>query len=289
MKHHPTLPTKRQPLRKNVVKRLFANIPGRKKHRVAATANPADFETELPGRKIGNALVVIVAVHVAAAGLVFFHHWRLEGRGGDAVAKSAADSTFPAAPLYSPGNTSSVPKVGPGDQSRMASTGETYASIAAKLGVEESDLRLANENKPIQSGLVMRIPAKRIVAKEPAEVAEIRANEPSPDRGNVEIPRAVVANEQPQLIRPSSQKVTEHMTAEKTADRTAASLPKPAEKPAVSAPKPAAAGRSYTVQSGDNLWRIANKFKVDQAQLMKANGISDAKKLKIGMSLVIPN
>lgn len=278
MKHHPTLPTRRQPIHKSVFKTLFANIPGRKQ-RVAATANPADFETELPGRKIGNALAVIVAVHVAAAGLVFFHHWRLEGRGGDAAVKPGSAAIFPSETLYSSGNTSSVPHVGPGEQGRMASTGETYASIAAKLGVEESDLRAANSFTPIRSGLVMKIPPKKIVAMESPEVAELRANVPPNDRGIVEIPRATPVEGAPQLIRPSSQKVTEHsVSAPKAVDRTVSN-----------GPKPAAGSRSYTVKSGDNFWRIANKYKVDQDALMKANGITDAKKLKIGMSLVIPN
>jgi LysM repeat protein len=287
MKHHPTFPTKRQPLRNSVMKRLFANIPGRKQ-RVAATANPADFETELPSRKIGNALAVIVAVHVAAAGLVFFHHWRLEGKGGDAEVKPSA-AILPSTTLHSPGNTSPVPRLAIGDQGHMVSAGETYTLIAEKLGVEESDLRVANNNDPIQSGLVLKIPPKKIVAMDPPEVAELRANAPTYDRGIVEIPRALPVMEQPQLIRPSSQKVTEHSAVPRTAERTVVALPKPAEKLAISTPKPAASGRSYTVQSGDNFWRIASKYKVDPSQLMKSNGISDAKKLKIGMNLVIPN
>lgn len=276
MKHHPTLPTKRQPVRKGVLKTLFANIPGRRQ-RVAATANPADFETELPGRKIGNALAVIVAVHVAVAGLVFFHHWRLEGRGGDAVAKPAP--ILSTATLHAPGNNSPVPRLPAGDHGRMVSAGETYASIAAKLGVDEGDLRVANNNEPIQSGLVLRIPPKKIVAVESREVAELRANVPSNDRGIVEVPRSTTVEGAPQLIRPSSQKVTEH----------AASVSKPADRGATPLPRPAAGTRSHTVQAGDNFWRIANKYKVDQDALMKANGITDAKKLKIGMNLVIPN
>lgn len=289
MKHHPTLPTKRQPVRKSALKRLFANLPGKKKHRAATTANPADFETEIPGRKIGNALAVIVAVHVAAAGLVFFHHWRLEGRGGDAVSKPN-QSAMPET-LFSTGNTSSVPVLGATEPRHMASTGETYASIAEKLGVEEGDLREANNGRPLQSGLLLKIPPKRIVAVESPKALAIKANEPPADRGNVEIPRAIPVAEQPQLVRPSARKVTEYSAAQsqKPMSRSEANLPKPSARPAVSTPKPAAGSRSYSVQAGDSLWGISNKFKVDQAELMKANGITDAKKLKIGMNLVIPN
>ncbi len=290
MKHHPTLPTKRQPVRKSVLRRLFANIPGKKKHRAATTANPADFETELPGRKIGNALAVIVAVHVAAAGLVFFHHWRLEGRGGDAASKTGIEPMLPVS-LYDPGNTSPAPQRAQGEPGHMVTSGETYSSIAEKLGVLESDLREVNDKRPLQSGLVLKLPPNKIVAKESPEVTQRRANEPPADRGNVEIPRATPVDEQPQLVRPSARKLAEHSTAQsqKPVSRTDATLPKSSAKPAVSTPKAAAGSRSYTVQEGDNLWRISSKFKVDQNQLMKANGITDAKKLKIGMNLVIPN
>jgi len=60
------------------------------------------------------------------------------------------------------------------------------------------------------------------------------------------------------------------------------------EKPVESAPKTDST-RSYTVQKGDNMWKIAKRLKIDQGKLMKANGIDDARKLQIGMTLVVPN
>jgi len=48
------------------------------------------------------------------------------------------------------------------------------------------------------------------------------------------------------------------------------------------------AGKFYVVQSGDSPARIAKKFKVSYADLLKANNIEDPKKLQIGQKLVIP-
>jgi LysM repeat protein len=42
------------------------------------------------------------------------------------------------------------------------------------------------------------------------------------------------------------------------------------------------------VKSGDNLTRIASRHSVKQDAIMKANGITDPGKIRIGMSLVIP-
>jgi LysM repeat protein len=46
--------------------------------------------------------------------------------------------------------------------------------------------------------------------------------------------------------------------------------------------------KTYLVKSGDNLTRIASRHSVKQAAIMKANGITDPGKIRIGMSLVIP-
>jgi LysM repeat protein len=42
------------------------------------------------------------------------------------------------------------------------------------------------------------------------------------------------------------------------------------------------------VKPGDSIFAIAGRYKVSQDALMKLNGISDPKKLRIGMKLVIP-
>jgi len=52
--------------------------------------------------------------------------------------------------------------------------------------------------------------------------------------------------------------------------------------------EPSEASKVYVVQGGDNPAKIAKKFKVSYADLVKANSIDDPKKLKIGQKLVIP-
>lgn len=300
-KHHPTLPTKREPVRKGVMKRLHA-ITKNRKQRVAAVPMAGDFDNELPGRKIGMALAVIVGVHVVAAGLVFFHHWRYEGRGGDAASTGSAST--PA--LLSPGKSAAGPQI-PTDGRHTVVGNDNYENIAAKHQVSVDDLRHANADKPIRTGLMLDIPAKKIQAIEPPEIAEVRANQPDANRGIVEIPKATVVPEAPRLIKPKAsresadsfraverhEKTTEApRTASRETKESTKTIPKatPVTKPATTPkPKVASASKSYTVREGDNLWRISSRLKVDQAKLMKANGITDVKKLKPGMTLSIPN
>ena len=44
----------------------------------------------------------------------------------------------------------------------------------------------------------------------------------------------------------------------------------------------------YAVVKGDNPYKIAKKFKITPDELMKANGITDPKKIQIGQKLKIP-
>jgi LysM repeat protein len=52
--------------------------------------------------------------------------------------------------------------------------------------------------------------------------------------------------------------------------------------------RPAASGREHIVKSGENLWTIAQHYKVDYKKLMKVNSITNAKSLQVGARLRIP-
>lgn len=278
MKPH-TLPVKRRPVPKGIFKRLSA-VTGNRKQRVAASA-ASDMEVEDGSSKISRALTIIFLIHIVAIALIFVHQKFLDGRAtpaGSTVSKTAPANSAAAATVASQPQPAAppaeqrrldLPRLASGEKPYIVRAGDNYGRIASAEGVDEKDLRLINQHVDITPGLILRIPPKRIVAMDPPEVAAIRQQAPSDrDRGLVE---AVDVSNAPraQLVRPNI--------------RSGSATPVGS-----SANTPVASGKGYVVQNGDSIWRIANRFKVSQAALMKANGISDAKKMKVGMNLVIP-
>lgn len=262
MKPH-TLPVKRRPVAKGMFKRLSA-VTGNRKQRVAATATP-DMDVEDSGSKISRALTIIFLIHIVAIGLIFVHQRFLDGRTSDEPKAAQASGGNAATAMPAP-RRAGLPQLSSGDVGYMPKPGDNYAKIAAAAGVDEGELRMINENVEIRPSIVLRIPPKRIVAQDPPEVVAIRQQQtrPESDSGLVEaLPVDVRNAPRAQLVRPALDPVS-------------------------TAPAPVTSGKNYVVQSGDSVWRIANRFGVKQEELMKANGITDARKMKTGMSLVIP-
>jgi LysM repeat protein len=259
MKPH-TLPVKRRNVKNGIFKRLRA-VTANRKQRVAAAAS-AEMEAEDSGSKISRALTIIFLIHIVAIGLIFVHQKFLDDRMPD-VAKTAKPAK-PDAVVASVTSQTNRPRIAAGAKSIVVRQGDNYARIAAANEVDEADLRLINEHADIVPGILLNIPPKRIIAVESEEVTAIRNQTPVDiDRGLVEaVPVDVSSAPRAQLVKPNINR---------------------------GATPVATSGKSYVVQSGDSVWRIANRFKVNQDALMKANGISDAKKMKVGMSLVIPH
>lgn len=266
---HQTLPVKRKPVQKGVFRRLSAVTNRNRKQRVAATATAPLPEAEMDegGSKVSRALTIIFLIHIVAIGLIFIHQKFLDGRPSETA---DAAKTAEAAPVVEkPKET--LPRLTGGEKIHVVRAGDNYSRIAAAEGVDEGDLRLINQHVDIRPGLLLKIPPQRIVAEESAEITEIRRQTPSDtDRGlveNVDVSQAPKA----QLVRPN-------VNHTENAPRPAADV----------IPSATVGGKSYVVQPGDSVWRIANRFKVNQDALMRANGISDARKMKTGMKLVIP-
>ena len=258
-----TLPVKRRPVPNGIFKRLRA-VTGNRKQRVAAAAAP-EMESEDSSSKISRALTIIFLIHIVAIGLIFVHIKYLAGRPQDdsKSAKTAKQEVVLEVASVKP--RADLPRLAPGENRYIVAQGDNYARAAAALEVNEGDLRLINKDTDIYTGLLLKVPPKRAVTAEVPELTEkrlpISANNSSGLVDAVDVSAAPRAK----LVRPNS--------PSSAATKTTSVV---------------ASGKSYLVKSGDSVWRIANKFKVTQDALMKANGISDARKIKVGMSLVIP-
>lgn len=255
------IPTRRKPVRKNFYARLF-NKP--KRQRAAAAAASPD-EIDESGSNISRSLTIIFAIHILAIGMIFIHKQYLSDRTPApeaAVAKATSETATPTTPV----RNNDLPKLSDGDTPYMVRQGDNYSIIAAKFSVDESELRNMNRGADIRAGAVLRIPqSKRIVAEDPPEVAALR-NQSRPSDSElglveilppVEIPKAMV-------VRPNV--------------RQSQNSPPPAS----------ASGRTHILQSGENIWRVANKYKVSQKDLMALNNITDPTKLKIGQVIQLP-
>lgn len=275
-----TLPVKRKPVSQGVMRRLSAVTRGRKQ-RVAAGATAADMEADDGTSKISRNLTIIFLIHIVALGLIFIHQRFLQSRpSGGSVAEAVAPAN-PAAPAATVVEASAAASADAGPAASTASVpardtrpyiardGDTYTSIAAAFGIDEVVLREANGGKAVRAKQIVLIPS-------PAAAAELASAEP---------PAATTATA-----------TTEHTATTSRAgvndDGLVAAIDisqAPKARPVAAAPAAvAAAGTTYLVKPGDSVWGIASRFKIDQDALMRANKLADARKLRAGMKLVIP-
>jgi len=257
-----TLPVKRRPASKGIFRRLSA-VTRSRKQRASASATAADMDLDDGGSKISRALIIIFLIHIVAIGLIFIHQHFLAGRPVETVegAKAGAAEVIAAVVVVPPRAEAAT-----ADKAYVVKAGDSYARIAAAEGVDEDSLRLLNKHVNIGPGLILKIPAPRIEAVAPPAVTAVRVQAP-PDhaRGLVAAtPVDVSGAPKAHLVRPN-------VTRE---------APVTAQ---------AAAGKTYVVQQGDSIRRIAHHGKVSQDALLRANGLSDARKIKPGMKLVIPH
>ena len=265
------LTVKRRPARRGGLTTLFANVARKRKkrHRAATTASPADFEGDVPNLGIARALIVILAIHVVAIAGIFFHsHW-LEGDGGTVVEKPAAQPASNVAPALG-ADEPDLPKIRSGDSLYTVGTGDTYEGIASRFGIDETELRSANDNIPLRQGRYLRIPPKTITAVEPPEFAAIRSG-----GGTNQAEPAEPAAREPEVVAPPSNGMVV-TDAARQADASA------------SGQDTSASSGSYKVKPGDTFWAIAQKHGTSVDKLMASNNIDNARHLRVGMDLVIP-
>lgn len=274
-----SLSVKRRPVKKGAFRTLFANV-ARKKHRAATAAAPPmpEVEGDVPNLGIARALVVILIIHVVAIAGIFAHSHLFEK---DAATAAGPELLEPAKPQ--PKAAANLPQIAAGEEPHVVMTGDTYEKIAEAKGVEVADLKAANNHVDLDAGIILRIPARTIVATEPEELTRLR-NGSAVLESPVEIADTLPADElrsapmveteaAAQLVRPNVTRET--------------GIERPVEQ-AGSAAVPAAGVAKYTVKNGDTFWKIAKANGTTPEAVMKANRITDPRKLRPGMQLVIP-
>ncbi len=266
-----TLPTKRKPVSKGVFRKLSAVTSGRRrKQRAATTANARDFDDGQASARIGRALFVILLIHVIAIAMILIHHNFLSDRPIEesAATQENVQDVVPVKPASQGASDSGVVRsqMAPNEKPYIVGQGETYASIAATLDVSERDLRAMNDKvKTPRPGHLLKIPVKRVVIKAP------RPDAATPVTVQVRQP---VEQPAPRPAVPVRDQGLVEAIDTRNAPRAT--------------PVTAASGDKYVVKKGDTVWGIAHRHGVDQKKLMEANGISDPRKLRLGMTLRIP-
>jgi len=181
------------------------------------------------------------------------------GVGVTTAGASKAAAQAPAAEVSNSVSSSETEAQPASAKSYTVRTGDTMTRISSSLGVAIPDLEKVNglaSNAVLQVGQVLKVPEK--VITQAAEGVAAGAEKVAESAGK--LPAAVAS--------------------------AVTGKPPVASTPAATATT--AAMSEYTVVKGDNPWKIAKKFKISQDELMKANGITDPKKIQIGQQLKIP-
>lgn len=192
------------------------------------------------------------------------------GIGAAAVSTSSAQEPATAtsmpsqAPQASQGSWSSgIPETA---NTYMVKAGDTLTRIASSLGVAIPELEKVNgmtEKSVLQVGQILKVPTK---------VMRQAVSDVSAQAGKVV-----------ESVQQAPAAVAGAVTSAST-DLTGVAVAAVAALTEDQGPT-----TEYTVVKGDSPYKIAKKFKITPDQLMKANGITDPKKIQIGQKLKIPS
>jgi LysM repeat protein len=196
------------------------------------------------------------------------------GIGAAAVATSSAQepatATSPASQASQPSRvavSSGIPETA---NTYMVKAGDTLTRIASSLGVAIPELEKVNgmtEKSVLQVGQILKVPTK---------VMSQAVTDVSAQAGKV----VESVQQAPAAVAGAVTSATTALTGVASAAGAAA----------VAAPtEDQGPTTEYTVVKGDSPYKIAKKFKITPDQLMKANGITDPKKIQIGQMLKIPS
>jgi LysM repeat protein len=257
---------------------LLHKIFSKPKRLPAAAVQEHDWDSDVPSIKLSTAFMVILFLHVAVVGGVMLFRF-LEKDSDKALAGTEAGNA-PArkAAAVAPGEGVRLddPALA-GLPRHLVRPHETLDMIATQHGVTREALTRANRlhaDNPFREGMNLVIPPAE---SRPAPAQGLAAARPE---SNVPVARAVeVAVPAPAV---PAQAAAEPRVARAVAVEAGTT-------PALAAREPAANPREHVVKGGETLWSISQRYGVSVNALLKANGISDAKRVRQGTRLAIPS
>lgn len=281
-----------------------------------------------PNMKLSHAFLVVLLLHVIAVGGLFAFNRMKADRKSSSKAQVAASSNLEAekkggnqgknAP-EDPNEGAKAPAVAKVPEPTRTKVSETGAKSASEVSSGGAKGLLSGAH-----GVLKKMATGGIVATASKSSAQTNGSDPAPQTElpategekytvhagdtltriaatlGVSIPELEKANNMTgistlqvgQVIKVPARATHAAETPAGTVEKTVmdeskgmASTVVPAADPSTSQ---APVAGEYTVVKGDNPYKIAKKFKVTPDELMKANGISDPKKIQIGQKLAIP-
>lgn len=278
-----TAKTSRSPFRRGREKGLFKLAANPRSKKLSATATEEhDWSNDVPSIKLSTAFLVILALHIAlVVGVLVFRQF------GGPVASDAADSQAPAnasaaaAAETAASSTSAMNAVGATFRPNAAEFDgyikhrvrslENLDQIAGEYGVTRSALESMNKigvDNPFRTGMLLVIPPREIRAVRP-DATQLADTSTTTNAG------------------PASGSAEVRLALPVPAPKGHAELGGEDGGVAISRAGASMAG-THTVVQGETLWGISRIYNVTPDAIMAANGIKDARSLKIGATLKIP-
>jgi LysM repeat protein len=279
-----TLQKKRRPVQKRKGLTFLYSKTRKKKQRVSASA-AADLGSEVPNLGVARALFIILLLHVVAIGCIIVRN----NMNKDEI---VAPATEPAAKvnattMAASNAPASLPQVQQGEDYYFVATGDSYERVAQLKGVNVQDLRALNDNVPMKAGRILRIPTAGVSTMADAPVDYDTSNPlENPGRKRMAASEAMTVSN----FEPVEENLPEPVRAVIVEEVAPPAVVAVHVRPLIdrSAVTAVPSGQKYIVKSGDTVWSISRRFEVSRENLLQVNGVSDPRKLKIGMTLVIP-
>jgi LysM repeat protein len=271
-----------------------------KRHTTYPTTHPhwidSDDDSEARGWRLGisfkKAFLIVLALHVAAIGGIYAYSQASPRKSVAAVAKPhpTADAGPKSDALAR--NEWPEPEAKPQVVATPAPVKKEVAEAKAVVPTNKSEpIAVAKaKEQPAKSAQVAKVlttkaqskpaPAAKPAAKEDLKKAFLATRESTiPD---IEIREAIPVTGEYEPVVASNAEVSEAATLEA---EPASTIDTPAKVTAVSSPSRPSI---YTLAPGENLYMVSRKLQVSYNDLMKANGLTDPRQLRVGQKLKVP-